>query len=247
MIHSLLVMFLLGSTPRAQSPENWTHWAAKVFPETTLCGNPVPRMEALKKEITEKVPGSAPTPEGVAALLRVLDRDFTADPNTLFVGGCHEYSAAIDVAALSELAKGRPEAIELLESLSQKIKPAADGKWHYYLASLHGFETPKGKAHLDRAYELYKQFYADAPGDESDPIYQSVLKLKGIQQPSFTVLTKTADAVCGSGMEFSIAANAVTEQQKDWLKALLDLAHTWCSPSSSFCIAAFGPRTDVAS
>jgi len=93
--------------------------------------------------------------------------------------------------------------------------------------SLIKFDSPRGKSHLQRAYELYSKWYSEWVGDNNDLVYQEVLQLKGVRGEKRLVLLTTGDN-CGYGTEFSIALGRISSEEETWLKNLLSLAFSCC-------------------
>lgn len=205
------------------------HLLEDIFRETLLCGRSVREIQELENEI-RKIPQSLPRVSQIERLFDIL-RQFLSERKMPIIGGCHPGSVewAIDPSKLAALASGNQEAIVQLEQLAGTIRVTEDelAKWHYFLASLAGFDSARGKDHLERAHKLYAAWHSVWTGDEEDPIYHKILQQKGVERPRWTILITTRDN-CGYGTEFSIVPNQISADQENWLRTLLSLAFTCC-------------------
>jgi hypothetical protein len=205
------------------------HSLEDIFRQTSLCGRTVPEIQELENEI-RKIPQSLSRVSQVERLFAVLGQ-FLAERKMPLIGGCHPGSTewAIDPSKLAALVSGNQKAIVQLEELADKIKVTEDelGKWHYFLASLTGFDSARGRDHLERAHKLYTEWYSLWTGDEEDAIYHQMLQQKGVERPRWTILITTRDN-CGYGTEFSIVPNQIPSEHENWLRTLLSLAFACC-------------------
>jgi hypothetical protein len=229
-LHASVVLSAAGEFAQAERlARQQQHSLEDIFRQTLLCGRSVPEIQELENEI-RKIPQSLPHASQIEKLFEILGQ-FLSERKMPIIGGCHPGSVewAIDPSKLAVLASGNQKAISQLEQLGGTIRVTEDelAKWHYFLASLTGFDSARGKNHLERAHKLYSEWYSLRTGDEEDPIYHQMLQQQGVERPKWTILITTQDN-CGYGTEFSIVPNQIPSDQENWLRILLSLAFTCC-------------------
>lgn len=207
-------------------------WANQILYEDSnaLCGSPVPEIIKLQNDI-RKIPNSLNYSQKVERLFKIL-RVFLSKNKMPITGGCHPGGTyeAINPEKLAELARGNKNAILEMEKIANnlRITNIALGEWYYYLAELYNFNSPRGKTHLDRAYQNFsKWFKTEDGGYNGHKIYQKVLELKGIQMEPMVLLAEATDN-CGYGTAFWAKRKEIGFEEERWIRMLIGLAHNCC-------------------
>lgn len=207
------VLFSLVSSGTAFSsdgPSGDGKWVDSIFRSTVLCGQVPNDMQALLDQVAplRKEP---PTKKSVASLLDLLET-FLKKNTVPIVGECSADMTwgAIDPAKLAELIQGKDDLVPRMEELARIVKTSDTdlAHWLFAVATLRGFESPSGKKNLDRVYQIWTEYYRNFTDEDSNPMYQKILKLKGITPERWTVLSRSSTA-CADGEEWSIRDRAL--------------------------------------